>query len=441
MATKQLRMDPCSKSEINYDTLPREQIVIVGDYTAYHGPTSALNDNTPIQFDIKGSGADYLDPSDIYLKLKVKLTKSDGNPVDSSNNVAPINDIGNAMFSNLDLVMNNAVVSNTSNMHHYKCYMSSLTNLSEDVKKTQLYMEGWHRDAAEKFDGPTNEGFLARKARFGNGNEVELKIKLQTDLGFQNRLIPNEVDLRITLTRAKDSFCLQSFDTVDAQNPQEQYKLSVTHAELQVRKVKLEPSCQVGLEKRIFSGSGAHFPVNHMVMKSYNIPTNSSTHSIDGLFNGQRPVMCMMGLVKNTAHNGDYKTSPWNFEHHSLNFLELNVDGQPVPSHPLQPDYAGGRYIDSFETIYRGNLMLGSDMTHGIRYSDYKDGYCLYAFNLTADKSDGSTHFVGKNFGNVRLALRFAKPTTETLTLIVLGQFSNIVTIHGNRQVVFDYAR
>lgn len=440
MATKQLRAEQCSKSEIMYDVLPREQVVIVGDYTAYYGPISALNDGTPLQFDIKGAGTDYLDPSDIYLKLKVKITKADGKNIESTNAVAPINDIGNAMFSNVDLVMNNVVVSETSNMYGAKCYGSTLFSLPQDVKDTHLFMEGWHADQATKFDDALNTGYQVRRDRFALSKEVELKTKIHTDLSFQNRLIPSGIDLRMTLTRARDNYCLQSFDTVTETEPQEEYKLKITHAELQVRKVKLEPSCQLHLEKRIIS-TGAHFPVNHIVMKSYNIPSNSSTHVIDGLYNGQTPVMCMMGLTKNTSHNGDWKTTPWNYQHFDLNFLELNVEGTPVPSHPLQPDYAGGQYMDCFDTIYRGNLLLGSDMTHGVTYSDYKDGYCLYCFNLTPDKSDGSSHVARKEFGNVRLALRFAKATTETLTLVVLGQFSNVITIHGNRQVVFDYAR
>ena len=441
MATsKKIKLGRCSKSEISYDTLPHEQVVILHDYTSYYGPTAALNDNTPLQFDVTNAGSDFIDPSDMYLKMKVKITKANGDNLASTDKVAPVNHIGAAMFSQFDFVMNNAVISQPTNMHHYKSYLHHLTNLPLDVKNTMLFMEGWHSDQAGSFDDAGNTGFVERAKRFALSKEVELKVKLHTDLGFQQKLIPNNVHIRITLTRAKNAFCLQSHDTVDTQNPQEQYKLTITHAELQVRKVRLEPGCQLEIERRILHGSGAHFPINHIVMKCFNIPTGSSTHSIDSLFEGQRPNVTVMGLVPNENFNGTWPSTPWNFQHHNVNFLELNIDGQPVPSHPLQPDYAGDKYMDAYETLYRGRLMLGTESTHGIKYGDYKNGNCLYIFNLTADKSDGMG-LATRPFGQVNVALRFTSPTTETLTLVVFAEFSNIITIFGDRQVAFDYAR
>ena len=77
MATsKKIKLGRCSKSEISYDTLPHEQVVILNDYTSYYGPTAALNDNTPLQFDVTNAGSDFIDPSDMYLKMKVKITKA-----------------------------------------------------------------------------------------------------------------------------------------------------------------------------------------------------------------------------------------------------------------------------------------------------------------------------------------------------------------------------
>ena len=61
----------CSKSEITYDSLPFKQVAILDDYTVHHGPKSALNDDAPLTFEIAGSGEDYMDLSDLTLKLKV----------------------------------------------------------------------------------------------------------------------------------------------------------------------------------------------------------------------------------------------------------------------------------------------------------------------------------------------------------------------------------
>ena len=67
----------CTKSEVSYDSLPFQQVAIEKSYTVYLGPKAALNDEAPLQFDISGSGEDYWDPSEMFLKLKGKIVKAD----------------------------------------------------------------------------------------------------------------------------------------------------------------------------------------------------------------------------------------------------------------------------------------------------------------------------------------------------------------------------
>jgi len=48
---------------------------------------------------------------------------------------------------------------------------------------------------------------------------------------------------------------------------------------------------------------------------------------------------------------------------------------------------------------------LNRDKGNGISRDDYKDGYALYAFNLSADIAENN-HFNLVKHGNVRLTLR-----------------------------------
>ena len=268
-----------------------------------------------------------------------------------------------------------------------------------------------------------------------NGKEFELKGRVYTDLTFQNRLVPNGVTARLTLTRARPEFCLMAFE-----DDGPSYVASIAYANLEVRKVKLAPEVQLDIEQRVLGGAGAHFPITHTVMKNFTIPAGYSTHEIDGLFMGQRPYAVTLGFVRNSAFNGAWNRHPFRFDHFQLSCLSLSVDGKPVPSHPLEPDYGKGDYVDAYETLYKGSRMLGDDVSSGIRMADYPEGYCLYVFNLTPDKSDGHSHLSERKSGNVRLSMKWRVPLPETVTLIVLGQHENTITIDGHRNVVFDYA-
>ena len=70
----------------------------------------------------------------------------------------------------------------------------------------------WKADQAGQFNSAHNEVHVTRKNKVLNGKEFELKGRLYTDLTFQNRLLPNGVTARLTLTRSKTDFCLNAFE-------------------------------------------------------------------------------------------------------------------------------------------------------------------------------------------------------------------------------------
>ena len=175
-------------------------------------------------------------------------------------------------------------------------------------------------------------------------------------------------------------------------------------------------------------------------MKNFTIPQGHATHDIDGLFLGQLPYVVTLGFVNNLAFTGSYTRNPFDFQTFGLSHISLNVDGDAVPSRPLQPDYENNRYTECYQTLFKGTKMLGDDVTHGIKYDEYKKGYCIYCFNLTPDESDGISHTSQRRMGNIRLSLRWVTALPETISLIVLGQMQNTLTIDGNRDIIFDYA-
>ena len=72
---------PCSKSELDLFSTPMVQVAIVEDYGAETGPASALGDSRSIQFHIPESADDYTDLTKCYLKVRLKITKKNGDPV------------------------------------------------------------------------------------------------------------------------------------------------------------------------------------------------------------------------------------------------------------------------------------------------------------------------------------------------------------------------
>ena len=426
----------CTKSELCYDVRPFKQVTIDKHYNIHIGPKAALSDESPLVFEISGSGEDYWDVGDMYLQLRGKITNANGGNLVQDADVGPINNLANGMFSQLDVVLNDTVISQSHGMYGYEAYLTNLLSFSPEVKGAQMHMEGWAGDEATKFNNKDNEGHVFRKKRYALSKEFEFKFRLHTDLTFQDRLMPNHVTGRLTLTRAKNAFCLLGF----ADGRTENYKITLTYASLEVRKVKVSPEYQLLIEQKILGKGGAHFPITHTVMKNFTIPQGNSTYDLDGLFLGQLPWAITLGFIRNAAFMGNYSLNPYNFQHFNLCHISLNVEGDSVPTRPLTPNYTTGRYTEAYETLFKGTKMLGDNITHGITYDEYPDGYCLYCFNLTPDDSDGVSHVSQRKTGNIRLNLRWTAALTEAVSLIVLGQMQNTLTIDSNRDIIVDYA-
>ena len=102
--------------------------------------------------------------------------------------------------------------------------------------------------------------------------------------------------------------------------------------------------------------------------------------------------------------NGSYYKNPFNFQHYDINFLALNLHGQPVPGKPLQPNFEGGQYIGSHQTLFTALSKFGQDEGNHISQNDYPAGYTFFAFDLSpALENDG--HFNERKSGLMRLEI------------------------------------
>jgi hypothetical protein len=108
--------------------------------------SSTLNSDTdPIEFEIKGQGDEYLDLSQSYLQVVCKFTKGDGiNLAGGGSTSTPLNNILHSLFSEIDVSVNEKVVTPGTDTYPYKAYLEKLLSYSPDTLKTDesLYVMG-----------------------------------------------------------------------------------------------------------------------------------------------------------------------------------------------------------------------------------------------------------------------------------------------------------
>ena len=422
----------CAKSELDLFSVPATQTSVEnGLYVDYH-PISSITGGAPIEFDVNATGDDYLDLANSLLHVRVKIIKANGDNLDATSTVGPVNNFLHSLFSQVDVSLNGTLITSSTNTYAYRAYLETLLSYGTDTKSSQLTSALFYKDEAGRMDEPVdrNSGSTARQAFAATSREIDMIGRIHSDIFFQERYMLNEVNVRIKLIRSNDSFCLMV--TGD-----EQFKTVVTFASLLIRKVKISPSVYLAHAKALENGT-AKYPIRRVICKTFTVPTGYLDASHEKLFSGQLPVRLIIGLVDNRAYNGDRERNPFNFQHYSITEVGVYLDGQLHGLKPLKLNFASNRYVAAYASLFSGTNKINRDEGNGISRSDYVNGYTFFAYDLTPDLAEDD-HVNLTRQGTVRLDLKFADALPNTVSIICYAEFQNVIEIDRNRSIVFDF--
>ena len=125
-------------------------------------------------------------------------------------------------------------------------------------------------------------------------------------------------------------------------------------------------------------------------------------------------------------------------KNNGINFLAVYVDARQVPAKPLQPNFETGHYVRSYVNLFSVTGKQAQDEGNELTRDDFGNGYTFFGFDLTPDACDGGCfHSVRK--GNLRIEIHFATALTQTVNVVVYGEFEAVLEIDKGRNVIFDY--
>ena len=136
--------------------------------------------------------------------------------------------------------------------------------------------------------------------------------------------------------------------------------------------------------------------------------------------------------------NACNSANPFEFKNYGVNYMALYVDGVQFPTKPLTPAFSDDQYLRAYMTLFEGTGMLHDNRGHGIDRDNYKDGFALYAFDLTADMAEGS-HVDPIKHGTVRMDIHFTAALSEAVNVILYSEYDNLIQIDRIRNIVVDY--
>ena len=245
----------------------------------------------------------------------------------------------------------------------------------------------FYKDTAGKMDiaNPTlaaanaNMGLKKRYAFSQESGVIEMAGPLFCDAFKSERLLLSFVDLKVILNRNVNEFCMSDVDDAD-------YRVKLTEAYLKIRKVKVSPSISIAHKLALKKRTG-HLSCETRGVQTFIISAGNPSLGKDNLYNGLVPKTFVFRKIDSAAFNGDYEKNPYNFKTYTTSFIGFTVNGEEVPFRPLQLSYTAAtiRCIEAYLSIFSGTGKLFYDVGNGVSRDDFKDGYALYAADLTPD--------------------------------------------------------
>ena len=157
----------------------------------------------------------------------------------------------------VDVSWNDVQVSQSVETSACRAYIESLLSYGPQAKTCQLTAALYYKDTAGNVDRPnpdhsnageTNYGLQNRPAFTNRGATVDMIGRIHSEIVFQDRYMPNDVNVKVRLVRNKNSFCLISGEANSS------YKVKLISAVLLVCKVQLSPSVFLAHAKALESG-------------------------------------------------------------------------------------------------------------------------------------------------------------------------------------------
>lgn len=419
--------------ELNLFTSLPIQTAVLSEMFQFYNPLTTLDKCTNIQFQINGFEDKYIDMSNIYLKLQIQLVKSNGAAYETTEKDSQayiINNSLHSIFRALSVELNSQVVSNTQ-FYHYKSYLEDLLNFQKPREESIMNTQGFILDTNQLDAFDDNHGATNRFEKTKESKTLELYGRIHADVFNMQKWLISGVNMKINFDLEKKEFYLM--------NVKEETKseLKIIEASVLVRYLQISPTMLLAHHKML---QNQNIPYNfkRTVMKNFLIPSNVNGHNIENVFSGQLPTNLLIVFVENDAFFGKTNKNPFNFKHFNLSHLQLNVNGNNVPSQPLTMNSDSNLIAKAYHDLHLGLNYANKDFGIMFTETSFLNGFAIFAFDLTPTKTPNVINLMSEN-GILKVDLKFRKPLPSPASMLVYAEFNNSFEVTSSKNIIVNY--
>ena len=368
----------CGKSELDLFTVPNTQVEMNKGFWEDVDPVSSIGASYTIEFLCAANSDVYTNLANSYIHVKAKITNANGTNLANTAQVGPVNLWMHALFSQVEVYLNNKLVTPSSTSYPYQACMETVLNFSKDAKASHLIPALFYKDEAGKMDvanppadaADANKRLRERHAHTSESKSVAMEGRIHSDLFVQDRYILGAVPIKIKMIRSRNPFCL----VLAADNPD--FKVVLEECVFRVYRVSVS-STTILVHTQSFQHITAKYPIDRVNCKVFSVLRGNLSGNEADIFQGPLPDRIVIGMVDADAYNGTYTKNPFNFKNYNKTLLGLTVNDEHLPRKPLQLKFtaAGGKnFVSAHQTLCAGTNKMFQNQGNSITQDEYANG-------------------------------------------------------------------
>jgi len=137
--------------------------------------------------------------------------------------------------------------------------------------------------------------------------------------------------------------------------------------------------------------------------------------------------------VNAESNQGAQGKNPFDFKTYDLSRIYVSTNENQAAFNAQEYDLKNGKFLDGYLKLCE---VINNQHENIINRSSFKNGKCLYGFQLNPQLLDNSV--TPSRSGSVKLEVTFAKQTPEAAVIILYGLFQSQLYIDKDREVAFQ---
>lgn len=388
---------------------------------------AAVTSDGPFEFYIPPT-ADYIFLPHTRLYVRGKISRVDATAT-AAIDYSIVNLFPHALFRQVDVSISGLNTSSQDFLYPYKAFFETLFSYSDHAKKSHLKgCSGWIVDTPSNQDviGDGNNGYKERKELVKDGREFDFCVPLHADILQCAKLVPPNTSLKINLSRMNDAFSLMCAAGTEI-------KIEISHLSLFIRKI-IPTEYIRGLYDSTLDKKPVILPFSRSIIKRESIAQNSSNVHLT-LFNGELPRQILICFVRSDRLDGRKQLNPFKFDHFSVRYINLRVNGMSEPCKPYEPNFENGRISRELRALYDNTGILTGDTGYGITRSEFLNGLTFFAWDTTADHCNGFHNHEKKMGRSVDLDVAFTTALESPVNILIYATYETSIKLL-NGQVI-----